>query len=120
MAATSWLQAEDPVVHQFEAQAQGGFQADEAEGRGLELQVFFQGGVGGVVAGDGVQGAVRQALLDGGHVGRGPERRVDLGVGVVALDRLIRQGEVVGRGLGGDGEARGLGRCGSGPRCRRR
>ncbi len=57
-------------MHQLQAEAQAGFQADEAEGRGLELQVLFQGGMRGVVAGDGVQGAVLETRFDGGLVAR--------------------------------------------------
>ena len=49
------------------------------------------------------------AFADCVAVVRGAERRVHLGVGVVALDRLVGQGEVVRGGLGGDAYAAGLG-----------
>ena len=62
-------------MHQLQAEGERSFQANEAEGRGLELQVLFEGGMRGVVAGDGVQRAVFETRLDGGLVRGGAETR---------------------------------------------
>src|SRR5439155_209986 len=88
-------------------------------GGALELDLFFVGGVGGVVGGDAVDGAVEQGGEDGLAVVFGAERRVHLGVGVIGLaagdvgtaahDGLFREGEVVGGGFAGDVEAFGFG-----------
>ncbi len=62
-----------------------------------------------MVGGDGVDGAVEEGGYDGLAVGFGAERRVHLGVGVVAADGVFGEGEVVRRGLAGDVEALALG-----------
>ena len=92
-------------MDQPEAHAQGGLEADQAKGRGGEFHVLFHDAVGGVVAGDGVDGAVSQALHNGLAVPLAPQRRVHLGVGVKAQHRLVGEGEIVGRGLGGNVKA---------------
>lgn len=45
--------------------AEGGFEADDAEGGVIEVEVFGKIGVGGVTGGDHVQGAVAQTFEQG-------------------------------------------------------
>lgn len=89
--------------------AQGGLQADDAEGGVVELDVFLVVGVRGVAGGDAVDGAVFQRIQDGDTIFLGAEGRVHLEVGVEALDFVVGEGEVVGGGFGGDVDAAGLG-----------
>ena len=65
--------------------------------------------MGCVVCGDGVHGAVRNALQQGLDVGLGSKRRIHLVVTVELHQFLVRQREVVGRHLAGDIQAPGLG-----------
>ena len=93
-----------------ERQGQGRLEAEHPGRRLVEGPLLLLGRVGGVVGGDGVDGAVGQALLDGLHVAVGPQRRVDLEQRVVAAAQRVGEGEVVGGGFGGDGQPLGLGR----------
>ena len=52
-----------------------------------------------VVGGDGVDGSVGEGGLDGSHVARRTQRRVDLEARVVGSDGLVGECEVVGGGL---------------------
>ena len=63
-----------------------------------------------VIGGDGVDGAVDEARLDGGHVGVGSQRRMDLEHRVVGGTTAVGQGEVVRCRLGGDRMTGRLGR----------
>ena len=62
-----------------------------------------------MVRGDGVYGAVGKPCLHGRDVGGASERRVHLGVGVVAAHSLVGQREVVRSGLTGHLHAASLG-----------
>src|ERR1700733_5693426 len=101
-------------------QGQRGFQAGDAEAGALELDLLFVGSVGGVVGGDGVDGAVGERNQNRFAVGGGAQRRVHLEVGVVFADVFIDQSEVVRRDFAGDAgvgalaAAHGLERVGSG------
>ena len=93
-----------------EGHGQGGLQPEHARrGRG-PLDLLVLAGVGGVVGGDGVEGAVGQPLADGLDVGLLAQRRVDLEHRVIGAGGLVGQGEVVGGGLGGDPHPAGPGR----------
>ena len=63
-------------------------------------------GVRGVVGGDAVDRAVGQAGPHRGDVGVGAQRRVHLEHRVVGRALGVGEGEVVGGGLAGDGQAR--------------
>jgi hypothetical protein len=64
-----------------------------------------------VVGGDAVEGAIGHALPHGVPVRGSPERRVHLGLRPVAIDGLVRKGEVVRGRLRGDAHALGAGRA---------
>ncbi len=55
----------------------------------------LEGGVGGVVGGDEVEGAVEQAFEEGLVVGFGAEGRVHFVVGIEVADVFVREEEVV-------------------------
>ena len=61
-----------------------------------------------MVGGDGVQGAVKKPLQEGLPVLFPPEGRGHLEEGVKGPQGLLGEGEVVGGGLRGHGEARAL------------
>jgi hypothetical protein len=67
-------------VHQRQAEGQRRLQAADAEGGVVELAQLVLDGVGRVVGGDGVDGAVQQAAQAGLGVGGRAQGRVDLGV----------------------------------------
>ena len=64
-----------------------------------------------MVGGDGVERAVAERDPHRFDIGGRAQRGVDLEDGVVRRDDRVVQREVVGRGLGGDGQARALGRA---------
>ena len=98
-------------VHQVgEHRAQAGLDAGHAEGRQLELAGLLVVGVGGVIGGDAVDGAVGDALDELGGVLCGAKRRVHLERGgVVVADVVLGQEQVVRGDLAGDAHAGGLG-----------
>ena len=103
------LPVDHAVTHQVQRQRHHGLQADDAVGRAHELQRLLVRGVRGVVAAYRVDDAVGQRRADRHAVGLRAQRRVHLGVGVVAVHRLVGELPVVRAGLGGDGDALGLG-----------
>ena len=86
-------------------------------GRLVELHLLVVHGVGRVVGGDAVDGAVAQALEQRPAVGLAAQGRVHLGGGVVlaVLHQLVGQQQVVRRRLGGDAHAAGLAPAGRRP-----
>jgi len=76
--------------------------------RGVPLAVLGLDRVRRVVGGDGVDRAVGQPGAQGGDVGRGAQRRVDLEHRVVADGRVVGEHQVVRGDLGGDRDAPGL------------
>ena len=102
-------QRQQAVVVQPQGQADAGFQADYAR-RGRQVILLLVGHVLGQVIGrNGVDRAVPQAGAQRLDVRRRAQRRVDLGVGVVTLDGLVGQREVMRTGLGGHLQALVLG-----------
>ena len=96
-------------MEQPQGQADTGFQADYAR-RGRQVILLLVGHVlGQVIGGDGVDRAVPQTGAQRLDVRRRAQRRVDLGVGVVTLDGLVGQREVMRTGLGGHVQALVLG-----------
>ena len=91
------------------ARAERRLQAEHPRRRLVERRLLGLLGVGRVVGGDAVDGAVGQAGPDGGDVGVGAQRRVDLEHRVVGRALGVGEGEVVGRRLAGDRQALGLG-----------
>ena len=71
------------------------------EGPGLLL-----GGVGGVVGGDGVDGAVPQAGDDPLHILLCPQGGIDPGQGPLRQDLVLCEGKILGAGLAGNGHPR--------------
>jgi hypothetical protein len=69
-----------------------GLEADQAEGGVLKGKGLFVGGVRGVVGGEVGDGAVGDALDEGGGVGLFAEGRVDLGGGVVVVAGVVGDG----------------------------
>ncbi len=80
----------------------GGIEAGDAVGGGDEVLGFLEGGVGGVVGGDHVEGAVEQAFEEGLVVRLGAQRGVHFVMGIELADVLVGEEEVVGGDLGGD------------------
>ena len=113
-----------PVVNQAHRQAEGGLEAADAGCGEVELDLLVGDGVRRVVRRDRIDHAVAQRLDAGGDVAVRAQRRIHLGVGVVAdvavavraavavgsgvrvrgreADLLMGEGEVVRRDLGGD------------------
>ena len=114
-------------VRQGHEGAERRLEAADAVGGGLVLAELVGRRVRGVVGGDGVDRAIGEPFDHGLDVPPGPQRRVDLGVGVVgrvavggsrqrstgesavAANPFVGEGEMVGGHLGGDGEAALLG-----------
>ena len=82
-------------------EAEGGFEADDAEGRRGELFVLLRGRVGRVVRGDTMDGPVGDGRDDGFPGRLGAERRVALCVGVAAARRPVVPENGGGGRLGG-------------------
>ena len=59
----SLRQAQYTLAHQGKRERQRGFKPDDAEGRMVELNIFFKRGVRRMVAGDHVNGSVCQGRL---------------------------------------------------------
>ena len=91
----------------------GGLQAHDTHGAALEPAAFFLPGVGGVVCGDHVDGAVQQPFDQGVPVRGGAQGGIHLEAAVL-LDVGVREGQVVGRGLAAHIQALGLGRADEG------
>ena len=88
-----------------ERQRESGLQTDQSRRRVLELLVLLLQRVRRVVGGDRIDRAVGQALDHRDPIGFGAQRRIDLGVGVVVLERVVGQREVMRGRLGRDPEA---------------
>ena len=82
-------------------EAERRLQPDDAVGRVIEFALLGIVVMGSVVGADGVDGSVPESLADRFPILRFPERRVHLGVGVVALALLVRQREMMGTRLSG-------------------
>ena len=92
-----------------EGDADGGFELGAAEGGFVEGDVDFVAGVGRVVAGDAVDGAVVEALHQEVKVELGSEGGQDFEPSVELADAFVREGEVGGADFAGDGRAEELG-----------
>ncbi len=92
-------------MHQLlKRQADGGFKTENAEGRAIELDIFQGRFVRGVIGGDGVDGAVGEALNEGFAVFARGQRWIHLEARIVG-DILVDQREVVRRDFAGDMQA---------------
>ena len=94
-----------------ERERERGLEAEHPRGRLLEHALLALGRVGRVVGGDGVDGAVGEAVPDGGDVTVGAQGRVHLEHGVEARALGVGEREVMGRGLARDRQPAGLGRA---------
>lgn len=74
----------------------GGIEAGDAVGGAYEILGFLEWGVGGVVGGDEVEGAVEEAFEEALVVRFGAERGVHFVMGVEIADVLVGEEEVVG------------------------
>ena len=92
------------VVQLGEGNGQGGLQADHAAGGLGQGALLLLRGVGGVVGGDGVDGAVLQPGDDALDVLGGAQRRVHPGHGALGEHLVLGEGEVLGAGLTGEGD----------------
>ena len=77
-------------------------ETEHAEGSAVEFHLLLIGCVGGMVAGQDRDGAVGDAGDDLVDVGRGPQWRIHLEIGVEGLEPLVGQGDVMRADLGGD------------------
>ncbi len=94
-------QREVPGLHQLgEGDRQRRLQSEHARGRFLEGALLRLRRVGGVVGGDGVDGAVGESRTNGLDVGLGAQGRVHLEHRVEALATRVGEREVVRRALG--------------------
>lgn len=66
-----------------EGQGEFGFEAGDAEGSIIKLDLFFEVAVGSVVAGDDVNGAISDAFEDGLSIMGGAEGRIHFEAGIV-------------------------------------
>ena len=99
-------EGDDSRTHQpIEAKRDRGFEPHDPEGGGVEVVVFLILVVRGVVGGDRVHGAVSQAFEERLPVLLGRERRLHLGLGVVARDAFVGEKKMMGRDLTGDRKA---------------
>ena len=102
-------QAHVAVVVELQGYAQQGFQADAAEGGLGEGQPFGVFVLGRVVRGDGVDGAVPEAVDHRLAVAFGAQRRRQLGEGAVIADGGFVEGKIGRRRIAGDAQPPGLG-----------
>ncbi len=94
------------LVQHGDGDGQRRLQAGDAEGGALELDLLLVKGVGRMVGGDGVDGAVENAFDQGVAVGGGTQRRIHFVVGVELADVLVHQRDVVRRDFGRSRAAR--------------
>ena len=88
---------QDAVGDQAERQGQRGFEPRQAACRIVEFDLLVGSGVGGMIAGDHIEGPVARAPPGWPpRSSRAAERRVDLGVGVEVADGLIGQSKSSG------------------------
>ena len=93
-------------MHQtFQSNADGGFEAEDAERALFEFLHFFAAGVRSMIGGDGVDGAADDAVGDGCDVAGGAQRRLHFVIAVVGRHLAVGQREMMRRGFAGDGEA---------------
>ena len=91
------------MIQGGQGDCQGGLQPDHAAGRPGEGPGLLLGGVGGVVGGDGVDGAVPQAGDDPLHILLCPQGGIDPGQGPLRQDLVLCEGKILGAGLAGNG-----------------
>src|SRR5271157_1143658 len=97
------------LIQNRDGDGQRGLKAGDAEGSTLELDLLLVEGVGRVVGGNRVYGAVDDALYQSIAIRDRAQWRIHLVVGVEVADILIHQREMVRRNFGGDAKPRFLG-----------
>ena len=92
-------------MHQPHQAAQSGFKATDARGGEGKLAPLVNLSVGGRVSGDNINHVFLESLNQGLDVPFRSQGRIYLGVGLIADDLFLGQGQVVWGNLGGNPDA---------------